>query len=353
MTNSRVLFVLKRRHDYNGVKHSGNGMSTGLLNSAWYMYEMLKQNDVDTKLVVVKDNNDIDREVHQYKPTHVIIEALWVVPSKFTVLCKLHPNVTWIIRLHSDLPFLANEGVAMDWIGDYFAFKNVRVAANSPRMLEELRVYYKSKYPNSRNRYKNHVIYLPNYYPQVYKRRYFNRKKEHINVSCFGAVRPMKNHLLQAMAAIKFADFVGKKLKFHINVGRVEQRGDTVLNNLKALFQQVHRSGHQLIVHEWMPREKFIELCETMDISLQVSFSETFNIVLADSIAQGIPVVGSKEIPWLSRLYWSSPTDSDSVENKMIFTYLFPKLNVAINQRNLYKYTQETKRIWLKYFKNK
>lgn len=351
MEKKRVLFILKRRHDYNAEKHSEFGMSTGLFNSAWYMYDMLKENGVPTKLVVVRDNNEIDREVHNYKPTDVIIEALWVVPSKFSVLCKLHPNVNWIIRLHSDIPFLANEGIAMDWIGDYFSYKQIKIAANSPRILKELKTYYKNKFPNSGRDYKHHVIYLPNYYPQVYKRRRFNRNKSHVNVSCFGAIRPMKNHLLQAIAAIKFANSVGKKLRFHINIGRIEQRGDTVFNNLKALFEQVHASGHKLIAHEWMSRDKFIELCEKMDISMQVSFSETFNIVLADSLSQGIPVVGSKEIPWIFKLFSANPTNSGDVSRKLFLAYHFPRFNAWINQNKLYKYTEKTKKIWLNYFK--
>lgn len=351
MSKNKVLFILKRRHDYNAVLHSEFGMSTGLFNSAYYMYDMLKENGVPSKLVVVKDNNDIDREVHNYKPTHVIIEALWVVPSKFTVLCKLHPKVKWIIRLHSDLPFIANEGMAMDWIGDYFNYKNVAVAANSPRMLNELKEYYLNKFPGSKHDYRDQVIYLPNYYPQNYKKKHSHSRRKHINIGCFGAVRPMKNHLLQAIAAIKFADLLGKKLKFHINAGRVEQRGDTVLNNLKSLFAQIHKSGHRLILHDWMSRDEFLKVCEKMDISMQVSFSETFNIVLADCASKGVPVIGSKEIPWISSLYKCDSTSSDDVRNKLVYTYMSPSLNVFLNQRGLKKYTDRTKKIWLKYFK--
>ena len=35
---------------------------------------------------VVVDNNGIDKEITEYKPTHVFIEGLWVVPEKFDVL---------------------------------------------------------------------------------------------------------------------------------------------------------------------------------------------------------------------------------------------------------------------------
>ena len=54
----------------------------------------------------------------------------WLV-SKFEVLQKLHPNVKWIVRLHSEIPFIANEGIAMDWIYEYQKYDNVFVSLNS------------------------------------------------------------------------------------------------------------------------------------------------------------------------------------------------------------------------------
>lgn len=351
MSKNKVLFILKRRHDYDKNKHSEFGMSTGLFNSAWYMHEMLQNNGVESKLVVVADNNEIDREVSQFKPTHVIIEALWVVPSKFEVLKKLHPKVIWIIRLHSDIPFIANEGIAMDWLGDYASIDNLYVAVNSPRIYNELETYFENVSECKCEKLQEKVIYLPNYYPQIYRQKWFDKDKDCINIGCFGAVRPMKNHLIQAMAAIKFADSIGKKLRFHINSGRVEQRGDTVLNNLKNLFAQIHNSGHKLINHGWMPRNEFLDLCSKMDIGLQVSFSETFNIVLADLITQGVPAVGSTEIPWLGWPYKANPTNSNDIYRKLLFTYYFPKVNRYINQKLLHIYTEKTEKIWLNYFK--
>ena len=116
MKQSKILFILKIKQNYGATNDYSIGLSTGLYNSAQFMNEMLIDGGFDSQMVSVIDNNDIDREVTLHKPTHVIIEALWVVPSKFEVLCKLHPNVKWVIRLHSEIPFLANEGMAMDWI---------------------------------------------------------------------------------------------------------------------------------------------------------------------------------------------------------------------------------------------
>ena len=347
---SKVLFILKRRQDYHPIKHSHNTMSTGLFNSASFVDNMLNDLSIDSSLEVAIDNNCIDRIVTKHKPTHVIIEALWVVPSKFEILTKLHPNVKWIIRLHSEMPFMAMEGMALDWIGDYITYPNINIACNAPRMLEEVRTYLRIKTGLTKKQIKDRVVYLPNYYPQTYVQKEFDYSKEYIDIGCFGAVRPLKNHMLQAMAAITFADSIGKKLRFHINGNRVEGKAEPVLHNLIATFQHLYDSGHRLIQHEWMPREEFIKVCATMDIGMQVNFSETFNIVSADIISQGVPIVGTNEIPWSNFIFNTDCNSTNSMVNGLRLAYYMPLFNVWVNQRNLTKYTNKTANIWSDYF---
>lgn len=349
----KVLFILKRREDY-GVEHySHEGLTTGLYNSAMFVKNMLQKSRVESKLVVVIDNNDIDREVTSFKPTHVIIEGLWVVPEKFEVLRKLHPRVKWIIRIHSNTPFLANEGIAFDWIAKYTKYLNVKVATNAPQMHNELQLYVKQKYSLTPIKEENNVINLPNYYPEKFVKKTASpfKNSEYINIGCFGAIRPLKNHMTQAIAAVKFADRLNKKLIFHINVGRIEQNGLSVYNNLKAFFQNQAHKGHMLIEHEWAEREEFLNLCSTMDIGMQVSFSETFNIVAADFISQGIPVISSKEIPWINTLYKANPTNSDEIARVLRRAYNQPSMNLLLNKINLISYSKKAKREWLKFLK--
>lgn len=352
MPKPKILFLLKRREDYHHEKHSHIGLSTGLLNSATFMHQMMLDAGFESNISVVVDNNCIDREVTKHKPTHVIIEALWVVPTKFSVLCSLHPGIKWIIRLHSEMPFLAGEGMAFDWLGDYAAYTNITIGANAPRALDEVRLYLKNKLNCSQKEIEDKVIYMPNFYPQDYVTKTLNRDKEYIDISCFGAIRPLKNHILQAIAAIKFATKIGKKLRFHINSGRVEMNGNPVLNNLKSLFEHLDDEGHELINHEWSPREQFLELCSTMDIAMQCSISETFNIVGADQISVGVPLIGSDEIPWASPLFCAAPLHTDQMYDTLMYTWLFPQINVYFNQRNLKRYTNKTRKIWVKYFKH-
>jgi hypothetical protein len=356
MTN-KVLFILKRREDYNAVEHSPQGLSTGLYNSASFMKNMLVNAGIDAELEVAIDNNDIDRLVTLHKPTHVIIEALWVVPSKFAVLIPLHPTVRWIVRLHSEMPFMAGEGMAMDWLGEYIKFPEISIGVNAPRMLDEIRTYLATTTDHTEEETESRVFYLPNYYPQQYNSKDLDEHNRYrgykywIDVACFGAVRPLKNHMVQAVAAIKYANQHGKQLRFHINAGRIEMKGDPVLNNLRSMFEHLSEHGHQLIAHQWAVREEFLELCADMDIGLQTNFSETFNIVSADLISQGVPIVTSREIPWSNCIFNARPTESDEIYHAMTRALVFPKANVWLHQHNLTRYTNRTEKIWVKYFK--
>ena len=346
---TKVLFILKRREDFDPTKHTKSGMQTGLYNSASFASNMLVAEGVESVMEIAIDNNCIDRLVNKHKPTHVIIEAIWVVPSKFAVLCKLHPTVKWIIRLHSETPFLAQEGVAFDWIGDYARHPNITIAANAPRMLAEARLYLQTAHGWTDEQAKSRVVYLPNYYPHRYKTKSFANDTDVLNVGCFGAVRPLKNHVVQAFAALRFAQSIGKKLHFHINA-RVETRGDPGLNSLRCIFQHLNDAGHQLVFHEWAPRIEFLDVCAAMDIGMQVSFSETFNIVAADMLSQGVPIIGSYELPWIADDYRCDPTDHADIAKVLATAYENPGRNISLNQRGLSKYSDETRNTWLQYF---
>jgi hypothetical protein len=108
--------------------------------------------------------------------------------------------------------------------------------------------------------------------------------------------------------------------------------------------------GHELIFHTWTPREEFLKLCALMDVGMQVSFSETFNIVGADFISQGVPLICSHELPWINEKFRADPTNSDDICKALIETCIDPKSNIVENQLSLTAYSEQTKQIWLSFF---
>lgn len=337
MSSPRVLFILKTRQHgpYGAWNYSPDGkpLASGLSVSATQMTYALDALGISNKIVQVVDNNSIDREVTAYRPTHVIIEAFWVVPDKFDILRKLHPNVRWIVRNHSKSDFLSHEGGMVGWAIDYVA-KGITLACNSPEATADFKRLAVSVGADPK-----YVVYLPNYYraerPALSERcvavwRWLRKigisggeqepKEEGVfKVGCFGAIRPLKNHLHQAMAAIEVADELGLKLKFHVNGNRVEGKAESILGSLRAIFKRY--PNHELVELGWMGHEEFTVFSATMDVLLQVSNSETFNIVAADAVAGGVPVVVSDEIPWLGGEYHANPNDVADIARKLLHVW--------------------------------
>jgi hypothetical protein len=170
--------------------------------------------------------------------------------------------------------------------------------------------------------------------------------KKVLKVGCFGALRPFKNHCQQALLAIEFANRINKILEFHINVNE-KDNDNAVLQNLRAIFAD---SPHKLIEHPWLPHYRFLNLVSNMDIGMQLSFTETFNIVAADFVHCNIPIVVSKEISWIHWLFKANMSSKKSVFLKMYIAYYGRLFNLQrFNSKKLKKYNIKSINIWMKY----
>ena len=327
---SRVLFLLKKNNNYGN--YSEVTSKSGLLNSVKYLAESLHNNlGIETFIESCVDGNEINKYVHIYKPDFCIIDALWATPKKMDELCDLWKNVDFIVRIHSKIPFLANEGIAIEWIKGYVAInKNLFVAFNNRDTYNDFR-----------------SIGIPCYYmPNIYdikipkesllsKLKHLNpfaprHKNEWLKAGCFGAIRPLKNQLIQAIAAIKYCEENDYKLRFHINATRIEQSGESVLKNIRALFKD---TPHELVEVGWLSHEDFKILISHMDIGMQVSLSESFNIVTADFVDIGVPIVASKDIHWVSPRCIAESESVQSIVN--IMEYVLDNHRRVVNDNRL------------------
>ncbi|MEO6304487.1 MAG: hypothetical protein ABIP51_15095 [Bacteroidia bacterium] len=316
----KFLFLLKKGstgydNNYQPCFTNNLKVKSGLNNSANFVSNALnKYFGIETKVTTCIDGNSVDKEVHDYKPNICFIEAIWVTVDKMIEVSKLHPNVTFIVRIHSRTTFLANEGVAIERIKGYNKIPNVYVSFNNVITNCEF------------NSIGINSVYLPNVYEVIQKpdMKFIDKflkllsnkktKKDIINIGCFGAIRPMKNQLLQGLAAIRFGEENNKIVRFHINATRTEQKGENVLKNLRSLFKD---TKHELVEHGWMEHSDFLDLITTMDVGLQVSLSESFNIVTADFIVKKIPMIVSEEINWVNDLAKVKTDDSKAIADKI------------------------------------
>jgi hypothetical protein len=338
----KVLFLAKLGPGYSYSDNTTYHEPSGLLNSSRLIVRMLNKHGVNAKFVQVVDSNSIDKEVASFSPDIVIIEALWVVPEKFTELAKLHPNVQWFVRIHSEVPFLSQEGIAIQWIRSYIRQPNVHVAFNSSNTLRDfLWVFPSSKY-----------LYLPNYFPEFEQEDSISTvrpSERYVDIGSFGAIRPLKNQLIQAMAAISYADSVRKMLAFHINATRVEG-GEQILKNLRALFAN---SKHNLVEHDWLSVEGFENLLARMDVASCVSFSESFCIAAAEAVSLGVPLVCSPQIKWAYSASYADPTNMADIVQTItrVKDSWQSGLIKKLNRRGLKEYDRRSVKFWLEFVK--
>jgi len=317
------------------------GITSGLFNSANFVVRFLKEQGYTAELTPVQDSNAIDRVVTQANPDIVVLEALWVPPAKLAELVAIprHAKRKWVIRIHSKAPFLANEGLATRWIWQYTTIEsdNIIIAPNTRELSEQL----SAAMPGG------NFICLPNIYnPPKFKPTRPSRIKHRVDIGCFGAIRPMKNTYQQALAAISFAESRDLQLFFHVNASRVEQKGDNVLKNLVALFEC---SPHRLVQHGWYQHREFLLCAEKMDLAMQVSFSESFNIVSADCVTAGVPTVVSDDIEWMPKFLQTSPTSHKGMVKKLARAWKWRVFSTWLQRLYLAIYNIKAKLAWLRW----
>lgn len=330
MTNNKrkqkILFLLKKNLSSGG--YSGTG--AGLLNSCKFLAESLVNHRFvkEVDIVICVDGNSVDKELAFYKPDICIIEAFWITPEKLQEIQKLHKDVVFIVRVHSNIPFIAHEGIAIEWMKKYEHIPNTAVAFNNLRTAKDFQ-----------------GILNPLYLPNVYEAEFHegSNTKEIINLGCFGAIRTLKNQLTQAVAAIKFGDKYGRQIRFHVNGSRIENSSVGVLKNLRSLFAG---TCHQLVEHKWMDHQEFLKVVRKMDLGLQVSFTESFNIISADFIYSGVPIIVSDEISWMNNDLKVNSTNVDEIVKRIAKVLKRKPAYLKKAQQSLKRYNGIALSVW-------
>jgi hypothetical protein len=334
---TKILFLLKER------LYSHAKTSYGLINSATHVADYLEHKGYCCKIVQVLDANSIDKEVYNSKPDIVILEALWCPVYKLKELMELrrYRHITWVIRVHSDIGYLSAELQGMRLLNEYRELhkKKLIISMNSKKCVDALSTATGYDY-----------TYLPNIITRREPVIDFLEERRHIDIGCFGAMRLLKNQCFQAICSMIAADQLDKKLFFHItpNLG-VEK--DAVLENLKELFKNSH---HELVIHDWMPNQEFQKLVRRMDIGLQLSFTESFNIVSADFINNDRVILVSDAIDWLPNIFRTSTTDYNEVVKKVIYMYKHRNSTWLKGIARLYLavYNGTSQREWMAFLRN-
>lgn len=301
----KLLFVLRNKTasgpDYTASAESGVGLSTQ------FLVKELEYYGINAKSAGITDPSELDHVITLHRPTHVIVETFWINPTVFDDLIEAHPFVKFIVRDHSDSCFRVYEENAFGWIVEYLK-RGIEVMSNSLRSADDI-----VGIADAAEIDESLVTYGPNVYPipSVGSMRPHTHKDGIVDIGCFGAVRPMKNHITQAIAAVKFAQEADLTLNFHINGYNIPGYIDPILNNLRSLFSEF--ANCNLVEHGWMSHADFLTVLDGIDICTQVSFTETFNIVAADAMSRSVPLITSSEVPWIGSYAHRNTTSSKDI----------------------------------------
>ena len=172
---------------------------------------------------------------------------------------------------------------------------NFRIAANSGRLARW-----------SYSAYGTPCALLPNMYhlddAHPKRERYSGGT---LRIGAFGATRALKNLMTAGGAALQIANELRVDLEFWISSGRNEGGGSVV----DAVRQMMTGLPHvKLVENGWQTWPQFRRTVRHMHLLLQPSYTESFNVVTADGIAEGVPSVVSDAIEWAPD-NWKAPVD--------------------------------------------
>lgn len=284
-----------------------SGLYVGLNVSAELTVQELRKNGWRAKAVGVHDDNEIDKVLFAERPSHIIIKAFWVREDKLELLAKRYPSCQFIVCCHSKPSFLAMENLGFERLFQVLnvssRMQNVHLAANNSEMAWVI------KETTGRD-----CLYLPNLIPSKknVEVKIFPTNAKTLKVGIFCAIRPLKNMLSQIYAAIMFCQIYDMKLELNVIITRSEMGGGPILKAIRNIFEHLDQDRFKLVEHEWMKHDDFMNLVSQMDVGLQVSFTESFNIVATDFMNCGVPIVTSPAVEWAPAEWDAEP---DYIEN--------------------------------------
>jgi hypothetical protein len=300
---ARVALVYKNFGLNRNVSHVGLGISAmqnqRALRAAGYAAEVRALGSGSELLRLLDEDRRTARLAHHVPITHVVVSAPWIASGELAAMAQAHPDVVFAVLSHSNVGFLQADPRAIALLREGAdlarAIGNFRIGANAA----SLRNWWEATYQTP-------MLLLPNMYPfePVRNRRMWSGGT--LRIGCFCAIRPYKNVLTAAAAALEVGVRLrASDLEFWISGGRTEG-GGTIPQAIHEMYVNVPRA--KVVANHWESWPRFLDTVGSMDLLMQPSYTETFNVVTADGIARGVPSVVGEAIAWAPK-NWRASTD--------------------------------------------
>lgn len=275
---------------------------TGLSISGINTIKVLRRAGIPANVVCIAQASELAGVLDRFPDTtHLVVSAPWIPTITLATLANQHSEVQWAVNCHSNTGFLQADTGAVQLIREAMDLSrnthNFHLAGNSRRLTDWIRECYQIE-----------AQYLPNLYfldgLSCQPRPLYNGGT--LRIGMFGAVRPLKNMMTGAAAALQIGADFREPLELYMCGGRTEGGGLTVLGSIRAMYAGLKSA--KIMQHDWEPWPQFRRTVAHMHLLLQPSYSESFNVVSADGVAEGVTSVVSSAITWAPD-HWKADVD--------------------------------------------
>ncbi len=280
-----VILAYKNFAAARNISHIGLGVAA--LNTA----KVLRRSGIQAAVWPILSAADLAARLEEKQAGHVIISAPWIPAHELQALANRFSETQFTVNCHSNVGFLQADRNGTKLLRETIELElgthNIHVAGNTRRFCEWVRAAWGAP-----------CAYLPNLYyvERDSARRHIPFRGGSLRIGAFGATRPLKNLMSAAAAALQIARELRAPLAFWISAGRAEGGGETVLASIGEMFSGLPHA--KIVLNGWQSWPKFRQTIAHMHLLLQPSYTESFNMVTADGVAEGVPSVVSPAIDW-------------------------------------------------------
>lgn len=290
----KIVLAYKNFAAHRNISHIGLGVSA--INTV----KVLRRRGIRAEVWPILHARDLKQRLSAECASHVVIAAPWIPSSDLQDLLVANPEVKFAVNCHSNVGFLQADPNGVKLVREAMEIEagshNFHLAGNSQKFCKWIRHSFGSP-----------CTYLPNLY---YLENVHHPHRPlfctgTLRIGAFGATRPLKNFMSAAGAALELSRTLKADLELWLSAGRIEG-GDAVLRSAKAMLDGLPHV--KLIQNGWQSWPKFRQTVAHMHLLLQPSYTESFNMVTADGVAEGVPSVVSEAIDWAPK-HWKAETD--------------------------------------------
>jgi len=303
MSNDLHVLIAYLNFRADNFSHDGLGVNGA------HAVRLLRKNGIFAECCCVKTRAEIEQQLDMRHGsgttvTHCCIEAPWLPATEMVKLMRKYRRTEFVCRLHAQVSFLQVDGGAFEKLEGYKMLQDGDVgftlASNNQRFCRHFESVHNC-----------YCTYLPNLYDldRPSRKRPVPHTDRLLRIASFGALRPMKNHLTAAAAAMEIARRRSGDLEFWVSTGRDEEHG--VLRGIRNLFAA--HPWAKAVGNPWQPWAQFRHTIARMDLVIQASYTESFNIVTADAVSEGVPCVVSPAIEWMPDFCQADPDDASAI----------------------------------------